>query len=131
LAAIESYRDLVVWQKSMDLAEDVYRLARTFPDWERLGLTSQLTRAIASVPANIAEGHGRATRRDCANFVAISRGSLQEAEAPLLLALRLGYLIAADAAVAVALDLMSELRRMLAVPLRRLRLEAGPPTSNL
>ncbi|HXJ94823.1 MAG TPA: four helix bundle protein [Terriglobia bacterium] len=63
-ARISSHRDLVVWQKSMDLAEQTYKLTSRFPPVETYRLVSQLTRAAASVPANIAEGHTRGTRRD-------------------------------------------------------------------
>jgi len=74
-ARIGSHRDLVVWQKAMDLTVEVYRLARRFPKDETYRLISQLTRAAASVPANIAEGHARSTARDYAHFVSIAKGS--------------------------------------------------------
>ena len=91
MAKIKSHRDLIVWQKSMDLAEDVYRVTTEFPREEMYRLTSQLIRAVISVPANIAEGHARGTRRDYANFLAIAKGSLMETETFLMLAERLGY----------------------------------------
>jgi four helix bundle protein len=76
----------------MDLAEDVYRVTAEFPREENFRLTSQLLRAVISVPANIAEGHSRGTRRDYANFLAIAKGSrLMETETFLMLAERLGY----------------------------------------
>jgi four helix bundle protein len=65
MATIRSHRDLIVWQKAMDLAEDVYRVTSAFPRDELYRLKAQLTRAAISVPANIAEGHARGTRRDC------------------------------------------------------------------
>lgn len=64
MAQVQSHRDLVVWQKSMRLAAAVYRLTATFPRTEEYRMTAQLTRAAASVPANIAEGHARGSRRD-------------------------------------------------------------------
>lgn len=91
MAKIKSHRDLIVWQKAMDLAEDVYRVTSGFPREELYRMTSQLTRAAISVPANIAEGHARGTRRDYANFLAIAKGSLMETETFLMLADRLGY----------------------------------------
>ncbi|HXU10228.1 MAG TPA: four helix bundle protein, partial [Blastocatellia bacterium] len=91
MAKIKSHRDLIVWQKSMDLAEDVYRVTSGFPREELYRMTSQLTRAAISVPANIAEGHARGTRKDYANFLAIAKGSLMETETFLMLAERLGY----------------------------------------
>jgi four helix bundle protein len=87
-----SFRELTVWQKAMDLAVEVYRLSASFPADERFRLTAQVTRAAVSVPANIAEGNSRATKKDYAHFVSIARGSLAETETFRLLALRLRYL---------------------------------------
>ncbi len=75
---ISSHRDLVVWQKAMDLVVDVYKLADHFPRPELCRLTSQITRAAASVPANIAEGNARATTKEYAHFLSIAKGSLME-----------------------------------------------------
>jgi len=108
---IESHRDLIVWQKSMDLVVQVYDLTSRFPDSERYRLVAQSTRAAASVPANIAEGHARGTRRDFANFVAVAKGSLMETETFLLLSIRLGYLNHAQADL--TLDLITEISKML------------------
>ncbi|MCE9521382.1 MAG: four helix bundle protein [Alphaproteobacteria bacterium] len=85
MAQIASYRDLRVWQAAMDLAEATYRLTRKMPRHEEYRLSSQLIRATASVPANIAEGFMRGTRKDYANFISIARGSLAETETFLLL----------------------------------------------
>ena len=92
MAKIESHRDLIVWQRAMDLAVLVYAATARFPMSENYRTTSQLTRSIVSVAANIAEGHARSTARDFANFLHISRGSLTESETYVLLAVRLGYL---------------------------------------
>ncbi len=89
---IQTYRDLVVWQKSMDLVVESYHLSKLFPRDEQFGLTSQLRRAVVSVPANIAEGHGRLHRADFVRYLSIARGSLTEAETHLGVARRLGYL---------------------------------------
>ena len=86
---VRSYRDLVVWQKGMALASDVYRLTRLMPKQEEFRLSSQMIRAAASVPANLAEGHGRGTRKDYAKFVSTAKGSLAELETFLLLVLDL------------------------------------------
>jgi four helix bundle protein len=82
--SIHSYRDLTVWQKAMRLAEEAYRLAKLLKT-EEYRLTSQLLRAAASIPANIAEGRARGTRKDYAHFISIARGSLAETETILLL----------------------------------------------
>ena len=108
-----SYRELTVWRKAMDVAVQVYQLTERFPKHEMYRLTSQATRAAASVPANIAEGNGRATRRDYANFLAIAKGSLNETETFLFLAMRLGYLCEHE--TAPTLDLITEVGKMLTV----------------
>lgn len=70
---VRSHRDLIVWQKSMDLAVQVYRITKVFPDDERFRLVDQLTRSAASVPANIAEGSARSTAREYARFLSIAK----------------------------------------------------------
>lgn len=87
---IRGYRDLLVWQKAMQIAEQTYLLSRSFPREEQFGLTSQARRAAASVAANIAEGYGRGTRPSYASFVRIAQGSLKELETHLMLAERVG-----------------------------------------
>jgi four helix bundle protein len=87
-----SYRDLRVWQKSMDLAEHVYRLTENFPRAEIYGLTSQLRRAAVSIPSNIAEGQGRTSKGEFRLFLGNARGSLLEVETQLMLANRMAYL---------------------------------------
>jgi four helix bundle protein len=87
---VRDYRDLEVWRLAMDLVEAIYRLSREFPKTEEYRLTSQLLRAAVSIPANIAEGNARASRKDYARFVSIARGSLAETETLLMLARRIG-----------------------------------------
>ena len=89
---IQTYRDLEVWQKSMDLVEECYRLTKHFPQEELFGLTSQMRRAVVSIPANIAEGHGRLHRADYRRHLSIARGSLMEVETLLQVAVRVDYL---------------------------------------
>jgi len=86
------FRDLAVWQKAHQLVLDIYRATRAFPTEERYGLTGQLRRSAASVPANIAEGCGRDGERELARFLSIAAGSASETEYHLLLALDLEYL---------------------------------------
>jgi four helix bundle protein len=111
MSTIQSHRDLIVWQKAMDLAEIVYGLAAMFPSKETYRLGSQITRAAASVPANIAEGSARGTKRDYANFLSVAKGSLMETETFLTLAVRLKYITQADASTAFAL--VTEVSKML------------------
>jgi four helix bundle protein len=87
---IMSYRDLRVWQDAMALAESCYRATRGFPKEEMFGLTSQIRRSAASIPANIAEGHGRAHTQTFVQYLRISQGSLKELETHLMLAERVG-----------------------------------------
>jgi four helix bundle protein len=94
--SINSYRDLRVWQDAMTLAESCYRLTREFPRDELFGLTSQIRRAVGSVPANIAEGHGRENTGSFVQYLRISQGSLKELETHLLLAERVGILPVLD-----------------------------------
>ncbi len=108
---VRSHRDLIVWRKSMDLVVEVYRLSAGFPRNESDRLTSQLTRAAASVPANIAEGNARNSRREYAHFLSIAKGSLMETETFVLLADRLGYVRGSGAAP--VLELIVELSKML------------------
>ena len=115
---INSYRDLMVWQKGMDLATEIYRLAKLMPKTEEYRLTSQILRSAASVPANIAEGHSRGSRKEYAQFVRIARGSLAETETFLILAMRTHLLTEAEAGI--ALTLADELGRQLNVLRQRL-----------
>lgn len=91
------HRDLVVWRQAMDLAQRVYEVTRTFPREETYGLTAQMWRAAISIPSNIAEGSGRATRADYLQFLRIAKGSLRELETQIELAQRIG-LIQTDSA---------------------------------
>ena len=92
MATIKTFRELLVWQKSMDLVEDVYKTMKTFPTEERYGLCDQIRRAAVSIPSNIAEGFGRDSNADFAHFLTIARGSLFELSTQLEIASRLGYL---------------------------------------
>jgi four helix bundle protein len=108
---VKSYRDLLVWQRAMDLAVQTYELTRAFPREEQFGLTSQSRRAAASVAANIAEGYGRATRPAYLSFLRVARGSLKELETHVLLAVRVN-LTASENADSL-LDEADQLGRML------------------
>ncbi len=89
-APVRSHRDLTVWRKAMDVACEVYRLTDGLPKKEEYRMTAQLIRAAISIPANIAEGNARGTRKDYANFVSIARGSAAELETLLLLTAEAG-----------------------------------------
>lgn len=108
---IESYRDLVVWQKAMDAAEEIYRLVRKLPKEELYGLTSQVRRSVAAIPSNVAEGHGRSSRKEYAYFISVAKGSTMETQTFIELTVRLGYLQKSEISSAVAL--LDEIERML------------------
>lgn len=108
---IQSYRDLEVWQKAMELVVQCYQITKGFPVNEVYGLASQLQRAAVSVPANIAEGRSRQHNKEFIQYVSIAYGSLAELETHIEIAKRLGY-IAADTAVEL-IDKTSTIGRML------------------
>ncbi len=108
---VQSYRDLLVWQKGLDLVDTIYDLAAVFPSDERFGLIAQIKRSVVSVPNNVAEGQLRGTSNDFANFLSIARGSLAETETLLTIAVRRRFL--ETEAAAAAFSQMDELGRML------------------
>ena len=108
---MQDYRELLVWQRSHKLVLELYRETQLFPAAERFGLTSQLRRAVLSVPTNIAEGARRASPREYANFLNIAQGSLSETEYLLLVSRDLGYIPVA--AAGKYLTESAELLRML------------------
>ena len=106
-----NYQDLIVWQKSMDLAEEVYKLIKFLPKDEMYVISSQLKRASISIPSNIAEGNSRNTTKEYIQFLYIARGSKAEIETQLLLCDKL-HLLQKNQVVPV-LDLCSEIGKML------------------
>ncbi len=88
----KTFKDLLVWKKSIDLVTSIYRLTSTFPKIEVLGIVTQLRRASVSIPSNIAEGYGRRSRPDFVRFCQIAMGSLFEVQTQLIISRNLGYL---------------------------------------
>jgi four helix bundle protein len=105
------YRELIVWQKAMDLVELIYQLTKHFPKEELYALTSQIHRAAVSIPSNIAEGQARKSTAEFRNFLSIAQGSRAELETQILIAMRLKYLTPKQAEPSMAL--LNELSRML------------------
>ncbi len=105
------FKELRVWQKSMDLVEEIYVLTKVLPKDEEYGLKSQIKRAVVSVPSNIAEGNSRHTTKEYVNFLSIARGSLSEVLTQLLVCIRLGYL--EEEQTKKAEDMIEEISRML------------------
>lgn len=104
---MKTHKDLSVWQRAMDLVEEVYTLSNDFPQTEIYGLTNQVRRAAVSVPSNIAEGAARNSTKEFIQFLYISLGSLAELETQLLLAERLKFISATP------VDNLSEIKKML------------------
>ena len=107
-APAKEFRDLILWQKAHGLVLSIYGLSRTFPKYELFGLTSQIRRATASVPANIAEGFKKRTVADKLRYLSISQSSLEECRCFLILIEDLGYADTND-----AMDKLEEVSRIL------------------
>lgn len=116
-----SYRDLIVWKKSMDLAEEIYVLTNNYSKHELYGLTNQMRRAAVSIPSNIAEGQGRESIKEFARFLSIAHGSLTELETQLLLSIRLGYVN--ENQIESIRNHIDEIGRMLRTLMRKYRRE--------
>ena len=107
----QSYKDLLVWQKSIALAKLIYQVTARFPAEEKFGLVSQMRRAAVSIPSNIAEGQARHTTGEFIQFISHAEGSVAELDTQLILSVELGF-CGADP-TAPAFELIGELRRML------------------
>ncbi len=108
---ITTYKDLIVWQKAMELVVEVYKLTELFPKSEIYGLVSQMRRCVVSIPSNIAEGRRRGSRKDYRHFLLISYGSGAELETQIEIAKRLMFSKSDDF---VKIDaLLSEIMKML------------------
>ena len=89
---MKTYRDLIVWQKSMALVTEIYRVSKSFPNHETYGLITQIRRCAVSIPSNMAEGYGRSSTKDYIRFLKIAAGSLCELQTQIEIALNLQYL---------------------------------------
>jgi len=116
---VRGYRDLIVWQDSMDLVVSIYRITATFPKDERYSLVSQLRRAAVSVPSNIAEGHGRSRTGDYLRHLSVAVGSLSEVQTQVQIARRLEYIAEDDQSR--LLDSSNAIAKMLGGLIRSLR----------
>ena len=108
---VEGYRDLLVWQKGIELAKLTYEITRALPADEKFGLVSQMRRAAVSIPSNIAEGQARHTRGEFIQFISHAEGSVAELSTQLHLATQLGFL--SETVATRPQSLLDELRRML------------------
>ena len=110
MRAVRSFRDLLVWQRAVELTVAVYHLTREFPSDERYGLTSQIRRACVSVASNIAEGHGRNSTGEFRQFLGVARGSNFEVQTQLILSRRLQF--GGDERLCVCEGLSAEVEKM-------------------
>jgi four helix bundle protein len=122
----ESFRNLAVWQRAVELSLQIYKLTTAFPDTERFGLTNQLRRASVSVASNIAEGYGRSTKGEYVQFLGHARGSNSEVETQLVIARGLGF--GASEMLTIAEELCSEVGRMLGATMKTLRSKSLVPS---
>lgn len=106
---MKDHKDLDVWKQSMLLAEDIYALTKEFPSEERFGLSSQIKRAVVSIPSNIAEGAGRKGDKEFIQFLYIAMGSLSELETQLILSDRLQFVNSIE----IYLNQIEKIRKML------------------
>src|SRR5436309_1409960 len=116
--ATQNYKDLIVWQKGIELAKHIYQLTRRFPREEKFGLTSQMRRAAVSVPSNIAEGQARRTTGEFIQFLSHAEGSTAELETQLILAVEID--LCAKEIALPAYRIIDEIRRMLHAIRRKL-----------
>ena len=107
----QNYKDLLVWQKAMELTDEAYRLVKKLPKEELFAISAQMRRSAVSVPSNIAEGHGRQSKKEFSQFLSIAVGSLMELETQILICQRQGYFDEND--IQKALSLSEEVSRML------------------
>ena len=107
----QSYKDLVVWQKGIELAKLIYKVTAQFPGEEKFGLVSQMRRAAVSIPSNFAEGQARHTTGEFIQFISHGEGSVTELETQIILVVELE--LCAKNAVLGASELLDEIRRML------------------
>ena len=108
---VKSYKELIVWQKAMDLVSEVYALVKLLPREELYALSDQMRRAVVSIPSNIAEGQERNSSKEFAQFLSIARGSKAELETQLFICVRLGYL--SEDQIEKATRLCAEVGKML------------------
>jgi four helix bundle protein len=108
---VKNFRELIAWQKALDLVEETYKASKSFPKDELYGLTSQIRRAVVSIPSNIAEGQGRDTTREFRHYLSISYGSLCEVQTQIFIAQRLTYL--KEEQVITLLSMANEVARLI------------------
>ena len=123
MSEVRSYKDLLIWQKGIELTEKVYQLVKSFPNEELYALTSQIKRCTISIPSNIAEGYGRKSTKNYIQFLRISRGSLFELETQLIIANKLNYITDKEIADTI-FNLIAEEGKMLNSFIKKLDIDS-------
>jgi four helix bundle protein len=123
MSEVKSYKDLLIWQKGIELTEKVYQLVKSFPNEELYALTSQIKRCTISIPSNIAEGYGRKTTKNYIQFLRISIGSLFELETQLIIANKLNYITDKEIADTI-FNLIAEEGKMLNSFIKKLDIDS-------
>lgn len=108
---IKDFKDLILWQRAMDLVVEVYQLVKKLPKEELFALSDQIRRAVISIPSNIAEGQGRNSSKEFIHFLSIAKGSKAELETQLLLCVRINYLTESE--IEKAMSLIEEVGKIL------------------
>ena len=126
---MHNYKELILWQKSITLVSDVYKVTATFPDCERFNLISQINRAAVSIPSNIAEGAGRNSDKEFVQFLAIAHASTYEVETQLIISKNLGYL--SEEGLEGLLEKLEELQKMNYIFQQKLLLKVKNLTTNI
>lgn len=108
---IKDFKDLIVWQKAMELAAETYLIVKKLPKEELFALSDQIRRAAISIPSNIAEGQGRNSTKEFIHFLAIAKGSKAELETQLLLCVKVNYLNSSE--IGTAINLVQEVGKMI------------------
>ena len=116
---IQGYRDLIIWQRAMEVVVEVYKYVGKLPKMEVYGLSDQMRRAAVSIPSNIAEGHDRYSTKEYIQYLSIARCSKAELETQLLLCVQLGYLNDED--IRPAMQKLEEIGRMIIAISRKLK----------
>lgn len=125
---MEGHRDLIVWQKAMDLTVEIYKMVKLLPKTETYALSDQMRRAVISIASNIAEGHGRASISEYIYFFKIARGSCFELDTQIDACVRVKYLNEND--VAISFNLLNEIGKMLNAMIKKLELRLNSKHKN-
>ncbi|HEX9804448.1 MAG TPA: four helix bundle protein [Candidatus Dojkabacteria bacterium] len=116
---VHSYKDLIVWQKAIELVKKIYSITKNFPDEEKFGLASQVRRSAVSIPSNISEGRSRGSKKDFIRFLYIAKGSLSELETQILISLELRFIKKEDTQNIESL--ITEVNKMLSSMISKLK----------